>query len=234
MKAYEAGTITIFTLIAFSQLDSELEILHCSDQLSPTEGSTATAALLLKDQLHLAYIGDSSAILIRNGGKSVINLSDCKDSAENNAAEVERIEKAGGVVLKVGGTMRVQGELAVTRAFGDHKYKSLITSKPHVVNMKLSEDCDNEFLILATDGLWNALSYEEVATLVTSMKEKPENSIAECLYQKAVEKDSRDNITIAVINLEKRRQLIEEGPFIPPAAPTSRYASQNKKAFSFS
>ena len=202
-------------------------------QLNDTEGSAATIALILNDDLYLSYIGDSSAILVRNKGKTVEKLSQEIDLAAENQKEVERIEKSGGIVLKVGHTARVQGELALTRSFGDSKYKAYITSEPHIIHHKLTEENQDEFLLIATDGLWDVLSPEDAAKIMTEMKNVPENEIAEKLYEEAMSRNSTDNITVAVINLEKRRKLKMEGTFCPPSAPTSRYAKENKKSFSF-
>ena len=218
------------SLIAFSQLDNELAILAGTSQLFDTEGSTATIALVLNDELYLSYVGDSEAILVQNSGKNLIKLCKEVDTAEN-VKEAERVEKAGGIVLKVGSTQRVQGELALTRSFGDSKYKTYVTAEPHIVQQKLNSE--DEFLIIATDGLWNVLTHEEVGRIVTELKDLPENEIAEKLYAETMEKNCTDNVTIAVINLKKRRKLMEEGSFYPPAAPTSRYTKENRKAFMF-
>ena len=225
--------VFLFTIVAFFQLDGELLILGKTGQLFDTEGSTATIALLLNDDLYVSYIGDSSAILIGNGGKTVTNLCPEIDTASDNTKEVERIEKAGGVVLKVGKTIRVQGELALTRSFGDSRYKQYVISEPHITQHKLKNENKHEFLVMASDGLWNSLTAVEVAHLVTEMKEEPENEIAERLHAEAMKRNCTDNITIAVINLEKRLQLQKEAVFTVPAAPTSRRAKENKKSFSF-
>lgn len=55
-------------------------------------------------------------------------------------------------VLALGNVPRVDGQLAMTRAFGDAKVKEHVTSKPHI--RIESVDVDTEFMILASDGLW--------------------------------------------------------------------------------
>ena len=81
-------------------------------------GSTATVALVTQKHIYMAYLGDSPCFLLnpRNGwilermGKHEPSL----------AAETARINAAGGFVeIDEFGTPRVDGMLAVARAFGD-------------------------------------------------------------------------------------------------------------------
>lgn len=51
-----------------------------------------------------------------------------------------------------GDVPRVDGQLAVARAFGDGSLKKHLSSEPHVVDENV--DDDTELLILASDGLW--------------------------------------------------------------------------------
>lgn len=51
-----------------------------------------------------------------------------------------------------GDVPRVDGQLAVARAFGDKSLKMHLSSEPDVV-VELIDD-DTEFLILASDGVW--------------------------------------------------------------------------------
>lgn len=51
-----------------------------------------------------------------------------------------------------GDVPRVDGQLAVARAFGDRSLKNHLSSEPDVVVRKI--DDETEFVILASDGLW--------------------------------------------------------------------------------
>jgi len=51
-----------------------------------------------------------------------------------------------------GDVPRVDGQLAVARAFGDKSLKKHLSSEPHVAVDFIDED--TEFVILASDGLW--------------------------------------------------------------------------------
>lgn len=51
-----------------------------------------------------------------------------------------------------GDVARVNGQLAVSRAFGDKNLKSHLRSDPDIQHADI--DPDTEFIILASDGLW--------------------------------------------------------------------------------
>ena len=51
-----------------------------------------------------------------------------------------------------GDVPRVDGQLAVARAFGDKSLKKHLSSEPDVT-VEMIDD-DSEFIILASDGLW--------------------------------------------------------------------------------
>ncbi len=98
--------------------------------------------------LYTANVGDARIVLCRNG--KALRLSyDHKGSDEN---EGKRVANAGGLILN----NRVNGVLAVTRALGDAYMKDLVTGHPYTTETVIQPDID-EFLILACDGVRNAL-----------------------------------------------------------------------------
>jgi hypothetical protein len=52
---------------------------------------------------------------------------------------------------------RVNGQLAVARAFGDQSLKAHLSSEPDVRHVPI--DSNIEFVILASDGLWKVSYY---------------------------------------------------------------------------
>lgn len=56
------------------------------------------------------------------------------------------------MLLVPGDVARVNGQLAVSRAFGDKNLKTHVRSDPDITNAQI--DGDTELLILASDGLW--------------------------------------------------------------------------------
>jgi hypothetical protein len=75
---------------------------------------------------------------------------------------------------------------------------------------------DDELLILATDGLWDVLSCQEATTLALRStiraRQRGASASAACrvgasvLVRGAIERGSRDNITVAVVDLRRREE----------------------------
>jgi len=136
-------------------------------------GCTCIVCLVRADTIIVANAGDSRAVLSR-GGKAV-PLSE--DHKPNLPIESERIHKAGGCVVRqqVGSTVqfRVNGNLNLSRSIGDLQYKKnselsageqMICSTPDVQTFK--READDEFLLLACDGVWDVLSNQDAVDFV--------------------------------------------------------------------
>ncbi|KAJ4837133.1 hypothetical protein Tsubulata_047292, partial [Turnera subulata] len=126
--------------------DTDQEIL---DTVAGSRGgSTAVTAILVdKEKLIVPNVGDSRAILSRNGAGKQITVE------HEPEKEKELVESKGGCVHRAQGNIpRVDGQLAMTRAFGDGKLKQHITSEPDLTIKNIEEDV--QFLILASDGVW--------------------------------------------------------------------------------
>jgi protein phosphatase 2C len=78
--------------------------------------------------------------------------------------ELERIQAAGGRVIYWDGA-RVFGVLAMSRAIGDSYLKPFVISDPEVQVVERN-DGEDEFLILASDGLWDVVSNEVACNVV--------------------------------------------------------------------
>lgn len=91
-----------------------------SDELNQVQaGCTAVVALLAGNTLYVANAGDSRAVLSRKGKALPLSF----DHKPSHPVEKERIESAGGFVSNFGGMSRVNGNLNLSRAIGDLKYK---------------------------------------------------------------------------------------------------------------
>lgn len=86
--------------------------------------------------------------------------------------EQKRIEASGGCVLFIGGCHRVNGRLAVSRAIGDNGLKDMVIGEPDVVSIGLNGNED--FFLMACDGLWDFVEEDEVALMVYEMLVKNE------------------------------------------------------------
>lgn len=121
--------------------------------------------------------------------------------------ERERIIRAGGTVM----IQRVNGALAVSRALGDFEYKSvpglcateqLVSPEPdvYIVERNPAED---EFLVLACDGIYDVLTNEELCVLLRSRLAVTEDLRAALnqVLDYCLTKGSRDNMTMVAVLL---------------------------------
>lgn len=154
-------------------------------------GSTAVTAILINDQrLLVANVGDSRAVLCRAG--DAIQLSvDHEPKSEKRCIE----DKGGFVTTLPGDVPRVDGQLAVARAFGDKNLKVHLRSDPDIHDMKLDET--DEFLILASDGLWKVMENQDAVNLIRKVKD-PETA-AKKLTEAALTRKSKDDISCIVV-----------------------------------
>jgi len=163
-------------------------------------GCTAVVALVLDGVLHIANLGDSEAILISE--VDVVDNLTVPHKA-NVPSEKQRIEGLGGHVF----FNRVFGTLAVSRAFGDSKYKQPKTSQNFVSCLPATKTIPltpaHQFLVLACDGLWDVCTHEEVAVLVRDQHKsgKSPQEIASFLVTEAIRKRSEDNVTVLVTKI---------------------------------
>lgn len=154
-------------------------------------GSTAVTAILINGQkLVVANVGDSRAVICKNGVAKQLSI-DHEPSKERKI-----IENRGGFVSNFPGDVpRVDGQLAVARAFGDRSLKEHLSSEPDV-SMEVVDD-DTEFVILASDGVWKVMSNQEAVDCIKDTKDA--RSAAKQLTDAALERKSSDDISCIVV-----------------------------------
>lgn len=158
-------------------------------------GGACAASVLVKDgELHVANVGDCKVILSRKGVATALT----KDHRLTREDERIRIENSGGLLHCRNGVWRVDGTLAVSRAFGDLYLKDHVISEPDIMQLPLTSDCD--FLIMASDGLWDKVGDQEAVDVVSSKKD----SLESCkeLIAMSTSRGGVDDITVMVINLQ--------------------------------
>jgi serine/threonine protein phosphatase PrpC len=179
---------------AFTQIDESL-ITLC-EKHRDVSGSTAIVSIIDGNYMIVAWLGDSRGILCR--GKKAVELS--WDHTPLRYDEKKRVEKLGGKVNlndKRGDAPRVMQSLAVTRAFGDiqlKKWKYIIAEPEFTEIILLPED---QFVVFATDGLWDVLTDEEVISIVHSTDDKLQ--AGQELVNRAIQTGSKDNISVLVV-----------------------------------
>ncbi|XP_006646107.3 probable protein phosphatase 2C 7 isoform X2 [Oryza brachyantha] len=171
---------------------TDSDFLDAETNINREDGSTASTAILIGNHLYVANVGDSRTVMSKAG--KAIALS--KDHKPNRKDEKKRIENAGGLVIW-SGTWRVSGVLAMSRAFGNRLLKRFVVADPEIQEQEIDDDL--EFLILASDGLWDVVSNEHAVAFVKA-EEGPE-AAARKLTEIAFARGSTDNITCIVVNL---------------------------------
>ncbi|KAL2633654.1 hypothetical protein R1flu_005133 [Riccia fluitans] len=160
-------------------------------------GSTATTALLMESgqRLIVANVGDSRAVLSRGG--VAVDLS--VDHEPQKSEEREMVEAKGGTVSRsIAGVYRVDRRLAMSRAFGDYDIKEHLSVHPDIWDQELLED--DEFFVIASDGLWHVMSSQEVVDFVRSTPGDAEEA-SRALVAAAVERRSKDDVACLVVFL---------------------------------
>ncbi|VAH89858.1 unnamed protein product [Triticum turgidum subsp. durum] len=164
-------------------------------------GACCVTALLQKGGLTVSNTGDCRAVLSRAGTAEALT-SDHRASRED---ERERIENLGGFVVNNRGTWRVQGSLAVSRGIGDAHLKQWVVADPDTRTLLVDPQC--EFLVLASDGLWDKVDNQEAIDIARPLciGNDKASRMAACrrLVETAGSRGSTDDISVLIIQLQK-------------------------------
>lgn len=182
-------------IYSFRKVDDELKLLSDCENV----GTTACVVFIFKDAdiitggrktIYCANIGDTRCLLVSNSGSKRMSY----DHKCTDESEVARIRKVGGVVFNG----RVFGQLALSRALGDHAMKKYgVICTPHIYKHIVSEK--DKFIVLCSDGVWDVLTDDEVYSL--SLKIKNADEFSSLIVNTALERGSRDNISCIVIKI---------------------------------
>lgn len=189
---------------AFLEMDDAITQQYIQNNASRTDGSTAVAAIFVGDTLIVANVGDSEGVLVKKNQKerSVVLVT----TIHSPSVESERAH-----IVQSGGRVwfgRINGNLAVSRAFGDIIYKkpcsneNIVRAEPDVICMEMDESFD--FVILACDGLWDVCKYDEAAKLVDTWmytEGKTPDESSKLLVDYALSKGTGDNVTVIIVKI---------------------------------
>ena len=188
-------------------------------------GSTCVSILLHKDKINKIYIanvGDSRAIIIKQPSKEKIDNKDntfsyiqlSRDHKPSEKDEAERILKHGGEIQQLQndegefeGPFRIYMKdeegpgLAMSRSFGDVIGSVLgVIAEPEVKEYIVEEE--DKVIIIASDGLWEYVSNEEVTDIVKNfINKKDPNLIVNELYKFSYERWKAKDIGIDDITI---------------------------------
>ncbi|KAK9712610.1 Protein phosphatase 2C 2 [Basidiobolus ranarum] len=204
-EAFTQGDYALAMKHGFLGADSDLrgdpEFIHDSS------GCTAVTALITPDKrIFVGNAGDSRAVMSAGGKAKALS----EDHKPVNEGESARIVAAGGFV-EFG---RVNGNLALSRAIGDFEFKQnlklnpedqIVTANPDVEMHALTPE--DEFIVLACDGIWDCMTSEEVIEFVRAKIAENQTlaQICESMMDHCLASDSElggvgcDNMTVVIV-----------------------------------
>ncbi|XP_022945801.1 probable protein phosphatase 2C 15 [Cucurbita moschata] len=132
-----------------------------------TSGTTATFVIIDGWTVTVASVGDSRCVLDTQGG--AVSALTIDHRLEDNVEERERVTASGGEIGRLSivggaeiGPLRCwPGGLCLSRSIGDRDVGEFIVPIPFVKQVKLSTAGGR--LIIASDGIWDALSSDMAA-----------------------------------------------------------------------
>ena len=176
-------------LSVFSSLSRTINNSQYFDSIG--SGSTVVLLHITPEKIISINCGDSRAILITKN-KNIIQLS--RDHKPELADEKERIESSGGRIDKIYGMgpYRVWFKdedypgLAMSRSIGDKlAHKVGVSDIPEIKEFNIS-DVEPLAVIVASDGVWEFMSNEEVRNIVMNFAySKDANSCSKNIVEKA-------------------------------------------------
>lgn len=182
-------------------------------------GTTVTFVIIEGYVVTVASVGDSRCILESADGSLYYLSADHR--FEDNNDETERVTLSGGEVgrLNTGGGQQIgplrcwPGGLCLSRSIGDLDVGEFIVPVPYVKQVKLSSFGGR--LIIASDGVWDALSAEAALDCCRGM---PPDAAAGQVVKEAVQpKGLKDDTTCMVVDILPAERL---NP--PPVVPQQR------------
>ncbi|VDK83715.1 unnamed protein product [Litomosoides sigmodontis] len=162
-----------------------------SSGYTSTAGTTASCTFIRRGKIFTGHVGDSAVILGEMNNDEIKARSLTIDHKPDNSIEVQRINSAGGMVMKKSGVTRVvwtrpvRGHvgpvrrstptesiafLAVARALGDlwsynrETNQFIVSPEPDVAVYDLNDS--NLCLVLGSDGLTNVLKPQQIVDIV--------------------------------------------------------------------
>ena len=212
------------------------EALDEKGEIKDPSGSCGIMALIQKNKLIIANVGDSRLVLFK---KNSLYFS-TEDHKPGSPSEKTRIEKGGGMVYQTPSLIPLRqngkeieppwrvlpGRLSVSRTFGDVEakneklggMKNVVVALPDITEIELDEDFN--FMVLGCDGIFDVLSNEEILECIKIvLKEKEINDlnnvniselcgyIADMIIKSSLAKDSYDNVSCIVVAINMKELI---------------------------
>ncbi|KAM6142958.1 LOW QUALITY PROTEIN: protein phosphatase 2C-like domain-containing protein 1 [Phoenicopterus ruber ruber] len=130
-----------------------------------TRSPLPRAAKGVAELLHIANIGNAHAVLCKNRKSHYLS----KEHSTSNVSERKRILQNGGISSTNEPDRLVEGYLRTTKDLGCDGHpvlKRSVIPATHTVSVPINDTC--QFLILASNGLWEVLDYNKVHATQTT------------------------------------------------------------------
>lgn len=213
-KMGEPGlTVPDALMRAFAQVDKDMRNFGIVNS-----GCTACVCVLHEEQgrrlIYTAHLGDARAVLCRAGGQAA-RLTSLSDHKATDPEEMRRVVEAGGAIVNE----RVNGMLAISRAFGDFQLKmprlqsDVVSYMPDITSTELTDQ--DTFVVVACDGVWDVISDQDAVNLINEamhllpsmLPDGPGTYavsamvLARVLVEEALARGSSDNISALLVRI---------------------------------
>ncbi len=205
------GNIILSLKNAFHDADDEMRNQLNIEGL----GSTGTLVHIKWESendlvVYSANVGDSRVSLI--SPEHIIRLS--YDHRTSDEKERKRILESGLEIIDD----RINGTLMLTRIFGNYEYKNNIENEeddnsnsnnysnnkglicePFISKINIDLNIENQFLILASDGIWDTITEEEIQNIIQYHNDTQQ--ICSIAIKNSLRNEAWDNLSIFAIKL---------------------------------
>ncbi|MDR3646698.1 MAG: PP2C family protein-serine/threonine phosphatase [Candidatus Babeliales bacterium] len=210
-----------------SYYDSDDEIDYRKSQSTFQSGSTGSIVLIIDDNIHVGWVGDSTTMFARGSEfectqdhrmvlnnpeyNRIYNLHQDRHKNCRKNCQVRRqdilVPTKQADYFRLGSEKIKIGSLAISRGFGDFACMPYLIETPDILSYNKA---DIDFIIMASDGLWDVVSRQGAFNYVKSMlasgkgcQETATGLLNAALgYWKGYQ--HKDNITVIVINLKNK------------------------------
>ncbi|CAJ1973518.1 unnamed protein product [Sphenostylis stenocarpa] len=206
-------------LDGFRVMDKEVKLqenLDCS-----CSGTTAVVVIRQGEDLVIANLGDSRAIMGTISEGEIMPIQLTTDMKPGLPCESERIRSCNGRVFALKEEPHIQRVwlpnenspgLAMSRAFGDFMLKDHgIIAIPDISHRTLTSS--DQFIVLASDGVWDVLSNKEVSSIVWAADTEKEAAravveAATLAWKNKYPSSKVDDCTVVCLFLQKKPQFL--------------------------
>lgn len=174
------------------------------DVYGKVPGSAANFAVVLENNLYIANIGDSRAIMCQNGMAITLSRDAKLITAPKKKFEEKMTKRSEDAINRRGGEViggRIGGIIKIGGAIGDPGYLG-INPRPNIVKMPLEEiKKQGGHLVIVCDGITDVAASRQIAKTVGKFKDKKPEEIGKHLVTKGYNNESLDNMTAMVIEV---------------------------------